>query len=78
MGLTREDFTRAVLAYQRDMYRAARAMLPCDALLTCGVTVLLMLCASRHSPRSLDRHHLSISSLATVRIAIVVPPFRQS
>ena len=31
MGLTREDFTRAVLAYQRDMYRAARAMLPCDA-----------------------------------------------
>ena len=28
MGLTREDFTRAVLAYQRDMYRAARAMLP--------------------------------------------------
>ena len=31
MGLTREDFTQAVLAYQRDMYRAARAMLPCDA-----------------------------------------------
>ena len=29
--LTREEFTGAVLAYSRAMYRAARAMLPCDA-----------------------------------------------
>ena len=30
MGLTREEFTRAVERYGRDMYRAARSMLPCD------------------------------------------------
>lgn len=29
--MTREEFTGAVLAHSRDMYRAARAMLPCDA-----------------------------------------------
>ena len=31
MGLTREEFTTAVLTYRRDMYRVARAMLAQDA-----------------------------------------------
>ena len=31
MGLTRDGFTQAVERYRRDMYRAARGLLPCDA-----------------------------------------------
>lgn len=31
LRLSQEEFTRGVQTYSRDMYRAARALTPCDA-----------------------------------------------